>query len=91
MRARNGRLHQLHRGVNAVGHGNPPLEGHFLAAVKACGAQAVLSHVAAAALWELLPWDHREPDVTVPGPATRIHAGLRTLAPEDRTWRRGVR
>src|SRR2546430_14645329 len=51
LRARNGRLHLLHRGVYAVGHPNPALEGRFLAAVKACGPGAALSHYAAAAHW----------------------------------------
>ena len=51
IRVRNGRLHPLHRGVYAVGHPNLPLEGRFLAAVKACGPGAVLSHYSAAALW----------------------------------------
>ena len=49
-RVRRGRLHVLHRGVYAVGHPNVPLEGRFLAAVKACGSGAVLSHLSAAAL-----------------------------------------
>ena len=49
-RVRNGQLHPLYRGVYAVGHTNLQLEGRFLAAVKACGPTAVLSHVSAAAL-----------------------------------------
>src|SRR4249919_3056011 len=44
-RVRGGRLHRIHCGVYAVGHENVPLEGRFLAAVKACGPSAVLSHV----------------------------------------------
>ena len=64
VRVRNGRLHRVHRGIYAVGHANPPLEGRFLAAVKACGPGAVLSHFAAAALWGLLDWDDRQPEVT---------------------------
>ena len=54
-----GRLHRIHRGVYAVGHGGLTMRGRFLAAVKACGEAAVLSHMSAAALWELLPWDEQ--------------------------------
>lgn len=68
-RVRSGRLHKLHRGVYAVGHANPPLEGRFLAAVKACGAGAVLSHYSAGALWGLVDWDDRYPETTVVGRA----------------------
>jgi very-short-patch-repair endonuclease len=77
VRVRNGRLHRIHRGVYAVGHANISLEGRFLAAVKACGPGAVLSHFSAAALWGLLDWDDRHPEVTVFGMATRVHPGLR--------------
>jgi hypothetical protein len=77
VRARNGRLHRLHRGVYAVGHPTPPLEGCFLAAVKACGKGAVLSHLSAAALWGFVPWEERRLEVTVPGTVHRAHPGLR--------------
>jgi hypothetical protein len=53
-RVRNGRLHARYRGVYALGHANVPLEGCFLAAVKACGSEAVLSHFPAAALYGLV-------------------------------------
>jgi hypothetical protein len=76
-RVRNSGLHRLHRGVYAVGHPNPPLEGRFLAAVKACGPGAVLSHLAAAALWGFVEWDGRPPEVTVTRSRTPRHAGLR--------------
>jgi very-short-patch-repair endonuclease len=57
-RCRNGRLHRIHRGVYAVGHRGLSLHGRFMAAVLACGPDAVLSHVSAAVLWELLkPFD----------------------------------
>lgn len=64
-RVQNGRLHPMYRGVYAVGHAKPPLEGCFLAAVKACRPGALLSHHAAAAHWDYLPWDGRDPEVTV--------------------------
>ena len=91
-RVRNGRLHKLYRGVYAVGHPNIPLEGRFLAAVKACGPTAVLSHFSAAALHGFLAWDDRYPEVIVPGTTTRRHARIKvhrsvTLAPTDITRR----
>ena len=91
----NGWLRPWHRAVYAVGHTNLALEGRFLAAVKACGRGAVLSHVAAAALWQILEWDHRPVDVTVPGAGTRRHAGVRVrltqrLDAEDIRWVKGI-
>ncbi|HWO47806.1 MAG TPA: type IV toxin-antitoxin system AbiEi family antitoxin domain-containing protein [Solirubrobacterales bacterium] len=53
-RAEKGQLHRIHRGVYAVGHRGLSLHGRFMAAVLACGKRAVLSHVSAAVLWELL-------------------------------------
>lgn len=94
-RARNGFLHRLHRSVYAVGHENPPLEGRFLAAVKACGLRAFLSHFSAAALYGFVEWDDRLPEVTVVGQSTRRHGRLRVhrtrvLDPRDVTWYRGI-
>jgi hypothetical protein len=74
-RARSGRLHLLYRGVYAVGHSALPLEGRFLAAVKACGPTAVLSHFSAAALYGLVRWDDRHPEVTTRTGHT--HRGIR--------------
>jgi very-short-patch-repair endonuclease len=54
-RVRAGRLHPLYRGVYAVGHVALSKHGQWLAAVKACGRYAVLSHHSAAELWELIP------------------------------------
>jgi len=53
-RLRLGRLHRIHRGVYAVGHRGLSLQGRFMAAVLACGENAVLSHTSAAILWNLL-------------------------------------
>jgi very-short-patch-repair endonuclease len=94
-RARTGHLHRLHRGVYAVGHRNIPLEGRFLAATKACGPTVALSHYSAATLWGIVDWDDRHPEVTVPGPGTRRHAGIRvhrstTITRDDVTRRRGI-
>jgi Protein of unknown function (DUF559) len=95
-RVRGGRLHPMYRAVYAVGHANLPLEGRFLAAVKACGAGAVLSHFSAAALWGFVDWDDRRLDVTVTGTTIRTHSGLRVhrtcvLDPADVIHHRGVR
>jgi hypothetical protein len=43
------RLHAVHRGVCAVGHGAPSDRGHWLAAVLACGPGALLGHRSCAA------------------------------------------
>jgi very-short-patch-repair endonuclease len=77
VRARNGRLHRMYRSVYAIGHPNLPLEGRFLAGLKACGPGAVLSHFSAAAHWEMVEWDDRRPEVTVVADGVRAHVGLR--------------
>jgi AbiEi antitoxin C-terminal domain/Transcriptional regulator, AbiEi antitoxin/Protein of unknown function (DUF559) len=71
-RVRRGRLHPLHRGVYAVGHEAVGLHGRRLAAVLACGDEAVLSHRSAADLWGLRRSDAPHTEVTVP-----THAGRR--------------
>src|SRR3954449_597350 len=85
----------MYRGIYAVGHANPPLEGHFLAAVKTCGPRAVLSQFSAAALWGFWEWDDRYPEVTVPRTSSPKHPGVfihrsRSLAAVDTTRHRGI-
>jgi very-short-patch-repair endonuclease len=70
-RLQTGRLHRKHRGVYAVGHPRLTQQGVWLAAVKACGPGAALSHQSAAALWSLLPDYRGPPHVTVQGPGGR--------------------
>lgn len=94
-RVRAGHLHRLYRGVYAVGHTNLTLEGRFLAAVKACGPGAVLSHLCAAILFGLTDPFDRAIDVTVPGTSMRTHPGVRvhrtsSLEARDTTRHRGV-
>jgi very-short-patch-repair endonuclease len=93
VRTRSGHLHPLYRGVYAVGHANITQEGRFLAAVKACGPTAVLSHFSAAALYGLVRWDDRYPQVTTT--TTRAHRGIRVhrsskLEARDITRRHGI-
>ena len=65
-RVRAGRLHRLYRGIYAVGHADLSREGRWLAAVRACGDGAVLSHGSAAHLWGMSPKEPSLVHVTVP-------------------------
>jgi Protein of unknown function (DUF559) len=90
---RDARLTAVHRGVYAVGHAALRREGRWLAAVLACGADAVLSHRSAATLWGLLAPGSGRIEVTVVG--RRGPAGIhvhrtRSLAPVDRTIRDAI-
>ena len=90
MRVARGRLHRIHRGVYAVGHPLLKREGHFMAAVLACGDGAVLSHQAAAAHLNLRPSERASIDVTAPGRTGKTRKGIqvhgaRTLTPADTT------
>jgi very-short-patch-repair endonuclease len=95
-RAAAGRLPRIHRGVYAVGHPVLRREGHWMAAVLAGGAGAVLSHAAAAALWELRPSAAATIDISVPTaggrakpPRLRIHR-VPLLRPDELTTSRGI-
>ena len=89
-RVARGSLYRLHRGVYAVGHAAVSGEGRWLAAVLACGPDALLSHRSAAGLWGLRPDNRRAIDVTVPRRSTRgrrgidVHSAV-TIRPEDTT------
>lgn len=65
-RLRTGALLRVHRGVYRVGHRAPSLEARYLAAVLACGNQALLSGRAAAYLHGLLKGPAPTPEVTAP-------------------------
>ena len=96
VRVRHGWLHRRHQGVYAVGHANLTLQGEFLAAVKACGSVAGLSHYAAASHWGWVEWDGRYPEVTVPEGRSRRHPGIRIhyshyVDPIDFRHRDGIR
>lgn len=88
-----GWLHPVHPGVYSVGHTALSLRGRYLAAVKACGPGAVLSHRSAAELWGLRPSSGRI-EVTVRRvnrrvPGIKVYRS-RMLAPQDRAKREGV-
>ena len=83
-----GRLHRIHRGVYAVGHGKLTLRGRWMAAVLACGPEAFLSHRAALALWDLRETASGLIEVTVrgpgkPGPEGVVVRCTRVLADAD--------
>ena len=89
---RRGSLLRVHHGVYRVGHLAPSREARYLAAVRACGAGAVLSRLAAAHLLGLIRGP--EPAAEVTAPTHRRVAGVTThrarrLHPDDVTiWLR---
>ena len=90
---RAGWLHRVHPGVYSVGPPVLSLRGRYLAAVKACGPTAALSHRSAADLWEMRP-NSRWIEVTVgrvrrqPG-GVKVHRS-RMLESSDVTEHRGI-
>ena len=71
-----GRLHRVHRGVYALGHPLLSTHGRWMAAVLACGTDAVLSHRSAAALWGLRPTARTAIDVFSPRRSGRTLEGI---------------
>lgn len=91
-----GRLHRIYNSVySLVPRSLLSREGHWLAAVLACGPGAALSHRSAAALHELRgSWASRV-DVTIPTRSGRRHEGIRihrstTLTEADMTTVNGI-
>jgi predicted transcriptional regulator of viral defense system len=90
-----GRLHRVHQGVYAVGHPALTADGRRMAAVLACGLDAVLSHRSAAALWDLRLDERSSIDVTAPNRRGRIPKGIDahrhgSLRLADRTSLKGI-
>jgi very-short-patch-repair endonuclease len=75
-RAASSRFHRVHRGVYAVGHPRLTLHGHWMAAVLACGPDALLSHRSAAALWGLRPDNRPKTDISLPRSSVRPKPGI---------------
>jgi predicted transcriptional regulator of viral defense system len=86
-RVARGALHVLHRGVYAVGHLALTRDGRWMAAVLACGPDAVLSHRSAGQLWGLVPRSAMTPEVTRPGYCRRRRGMVihRSVIPADET------
>lgn len=72
------RLRPVFRGVYAVGHVALRREGCWMAALLACGSNAVLSHRTAALIWGLLAGPAVPVDVITTSSKGRKHAGIST-------------
>jgi len=75
-----GRLHEVARGVYAVGHPRISPLGRSMAAVLSSGRAAVLSHRAAAVLWGILSSTSGPTDVTLPRKSTSSRSVRRHCA-----------
>jgi hypothetical protein len=75
-RAKNGRLHRIHRRVYAVGRPHLAQRGRWMAAVLAYGPKAVLSHRSAGALHGIGRDSRLKADVTLPSPSVRPRPGI---------------
>jgi very-short-patch-repair endonuclease len=92
LRTHHAHLHRLRRGVYAVGHTRLTAKGRWMAAVLACGPDAVLSHRGGAALWDLRPAPSGLIDVTAPSPRHRtgIRCHVSHVHPDDRAIIDGI-
>jgi very-short-patch-repair endonuclease len=90
-RAAAGRLYRIHNGVYAADR--PTEKGRWVAALLACGPEAVLSHASAAALWDLAP-DTATVHVNLPGAARATRPGVAVhgarLDPSEVVSREGI-
>ena len=92
-RIRAGRLHRVHAGVYSVGHRLLTRQGLWMAAVLASGADALLSHWSAAALWGIRPNRRSRIDVTVAHrsrSSRAIHRHVSTVPEDERAVHEGV-
>jgi very-short-patch-repair endonuclease len=91
-RISNGRLQPVRRGVYAMGRPELTQHGEWLAAVLACGPEAVLSHASAAALWGIRPVRRGHLDISIPGGKRSRPSGIvvhrRAALPADEVTRR---
>ena len=74
---RNGTLYDVFPGVYSYGRADLCLRGLFLAATKAAGPDAALSHRSVSFLWGLIEWDETWlPEVTIPMRGPRAVPGV---------------
>jgi very-short-patch-repair endonuclease len=90
-----GRLYRIHQTVYSLTPGVMTERGRFMAAVLACGTDAVLSHRAAAYLWGIVDGWVVPIDVTAPNRRGRSPAGVAahrdgSLQPIDKTACHGI-
>jgi very-short-patch-repair endonuclease len=76
-RLANGRLHAIHAGIYAAGRRALTREGHFVAAVLACGEDALLSHESAAEHYGIRTRRAGPIHVTVPPDAHPRRPGIK--------------
>jgi predicted transcriptional regulator of viral defense system len=94
-RERTGRLHRIHQAVYSLTPSVMTQRGKFMAAVLACGPDAVLSHRSAAYLWGLVDSWEEPIDVTAPRRRGRSPDGVAahrdgSLQPIDKTTLYGI-
>ncbi|MBN1527772.1 MAG: type IV toxin-antitoxin system AbiEi family antitoxin domain-containing protein [Thermoleophilaceae bacterium] len=94
-RARQGRLHRVHTGVYAVGHGRLSARGRYMTAALTCGDGALVSIHSAAVLHGFLDSARALIDVTVGGPGPRARKGIaihrrQSPHPDDRVTVDGI-
>lgn len=94
-RVNSGRLHRIHRTVYSLTPRVMTQRGRFMAAVLACGPEAVLSHRSAAYLWGLVDSWEEPIDVTAPNRRGRTPGGIAahrdgSLHPIDKTSVHGI-
>lgn len=90
-----GRLHRIHQTVYSLTPRLMTERGKFMAAVLACGPDAVLSHRSAAYLWGIVDRWEAPIDVTAPNRRGRSPDGVAahrdgSLQPIDKTTRHGI-
>ncbi len=86
-------LHQVHRGVYAVGYSILSMKARWMAATLACGSGTVLSHRSAGELWGVVPRSSRAIEVTRPTHVrrrARILAHQSSLPDDERTLVQGI-